>query len=244
MEVISLLKLVLMYFIPLVVLRFINKLYYKNEMKDEIKYFKENLFILTKSLFVFYFVYLVLNNDGLNIQEVNKLGFLKFIYYFMLFSWFILINYFSTTYDKFRKCIKTFLDEFSKFVKNFLLHLLLFIFVVLFKNIGDLSIAVIGSYFFYAITEILKGYKRKIKDNNKDFSKKNIIIQIILNIFIMFAFAIIENCFNQVFVDKSPKFDPFDFIWFSVLVVGCLINFYFPSIEAFISKKIKKWKGV
>lgn len=41
MEVISLLKLVLMYFIPLVVLWFINRLYYKNEMKDEIKYFEE-----------------------------------------------------------------------------------------------------------------------------------------------------------------------------------------------------------
>lgn len=239
MEVISLLKLVLMYFIPLVVLWFINRLYYKNEMKDEIEYFKEKLLILAESLLVFYFVYLVLN-----IQEVNKLVFLKFIYYFMLFSWFILINYFSTTYDKFRKCIKTFLDEFSKFVKNFLLHLLLFMFVVLFKNIGDLSIAVIGSYFFYAITEIVRGYKSKIKDNNKDLSKKNIIIQIILNIFIMIAFAIIENYFNQVFVNKSPKFDPFDFIWFSVLVVGCLINFYFPGIEAFISKKIKKWKGV
>lgn len=244
MEVISLLKLVLMYFIPLVVLLFINGLYYKNEMKDEIKYFEEKLFILAESLLVFYFVYLVLNNDGLNIQEVNKLVFFKFIYYFMLFSWFILINYFSTTYDKFRKCIKTFLNEFSKFVKNFLLHLLLFMFVVLFKNIGDLSIAVIGSYFFYAITEISKGYKSKIKDNNKDFSKKNIIIQIILNIFIMFAFERIENCFNQVFLYKPQKFDRIDFFWFSVLVVGCLINFYFPNIEAFISKKIKKWKGV
>lgn len=211
MEVISLLKLVLMYFIPLVVLWFINRLYYKNEMKDEIKYFEEKLFILAESLLVFYFVYLVLNNDGLNIQEVNKLVFFKFIYYFMLFSWFILINYFSTTYDKFRKCIKTFLNEFSKFVKNFLLHLLLFMFVVLFKNIGDLSIAVIGSYFFYAITEISKGYKSKIKDNNKDFSKKNIIIQIILNIFIMFAFERIENCFNQVFLDKPQKFDRIDF---------------------------------
>ncbi len=244
MEVISLLKLVMMYFIPLVVLWFINRLYYKNEMKDEIKYFEEKLFILAESLLVFYFVYLVLNNDGLNIQEVNKLVFFKFIYYFMLFSWFILINYFSTTYDKFRKCIKTFLNEFSKFVKNFLLNLLLFMFVVLFKNIGDLSIAVIGSYFFYAITEISKGYKGKIKDNNKDFSKKNIIIQIILNIFIMFAFERIENCFNQVFLDKPQKFDRIDFFWFSVLVVGCLINFYFPNIEAFISKKIKKWKGV
>lgn len=233
------LKLVLMYFIPLVVLWFINRLYYKNEMEDEIEYFIEKLLILAESLLVFYFVYLVLN-----IQEVNKLVFLKFIYYFMLFSWFILINYFSTTYDKFRKCIKTFLDEFSKFVKNFLLHLLLFIFVVLFKNIGDLSMAVIGSYFFYAITEILKGYKSKIKDNNKDFSKNNIKIQIILNIIIMFAFERIENCFNQVFLDKPQKFDRIDFIWFSVLVVGCLINFYFPSIEDFISKKIKKWKGV
>lgn len=222
---------------PIIVSLLVHSIVNKNKpakLKREIKYIiRDILTKIIKVVIMIGFINLVLlktSSDDINIEEF----FLNILYFIILFSWIIFVNYFSTRYLKFKICMKIFLDELVKFIgENFILNLSFFTLLVFVKSNNDLTIGLVGSYFFFALTTIHSGYKQNIRENNKNLKFLYKFMQVLLNIILLISFIGIEQMIyqysNNLLVTIKTKYT------ISALIFGILIgiNSFLPKIELF-----------
>ena len=201
------------------------------ELKDDLKYIFNALIEIIKSLSIIHILYIILYKATEN-ENVFKIMLLKLLYFSIFFSLIILVNYFSTRYLKFKICMRAFLDELVKFIReNFILNLVFFMMLVFLKDNNDLSIGLIGSYFFFALTTIHDGYKKNIKGNNKNFKNIYIITQSLLNMSILISFTSIEKMISQ-YSQGQPIVIEIDYaIYALILGIIIIINYFLPQIE-------------
>ena len=215
-----------------------------DKLKDDLKYIFSVLIEIVKIFIIIYLVDIILCQVTPNENDF-KIILLNILYFSMFFALIIFVNYFSTRYMKFKICMKTFLDELVKFIRdNFILNLLFFTLLVFIKKNNDLTIGLIGSYFFFVLTTIHDGYKQNINENNKNFKFIYKIMQIILNVLILMTFVGIEKMISQ-YSQNQPIVIEFSYT-IRVLILGMVIivNAFLPQVEHFykrltISKNIK-----
>lgn len=205
------------------------------KLKSDVGYIIQGVLIkIIKIVIIIGFINLVLFKTSSDDISIKK-SFLDMVYFIILFSWIIFINYFSTRYLKFKICMKIFLDELVKFIgDNFILNLLFFTLLVYVKSNNDLTIGLVGSYFFFALTTIHSGYKQNIKENNKNFKFLYKFMQVLLNIILLISFIGVEQMIHQyssndLLLTIKPKYT------IHVLILGILIgiNAFLPKIELF-----------
>lgn len=216
-----------------------------DKLKDDLKYIFNVFFEIVKSVAIIYFVYTILYVVTPDKTDI-KIMLLKILYFCIFFSLIIFVNYFSTRYLKFRICIKTFLDELVKFIQdNFILNLLFFTLLVFIKEHNDLSIGLIGSYFFFVLTTTHNEYKKNVMENNKEFKFIYKFMQVLLNVYILIAFTSIEKIVSQ-YSQSQPIVIEFNYT-LHVLILGEVIiaNAFLPQLEYFckqldVFKKINR----
>lgn len=195
--------------IPLLIL-FILNLIVKNEIVKELKSNVENILaVLLKVFFIIAFIALMI--VYFIFKEMDKQIFKffcyeSFYYSFMIF-YFVILNYLGTksVYIRYNleKLIKSLNKFFSdNFILNIFIFLILFILKILFKNNDGLFLGILGSYIFFALTEINTFYKvekRKIETNE-------IIFQVILNGFMLFVASDLEQLLINAYLGESLSF--------------------------------------
>ena len=210
-----------------------------DEIKNDLKYFIEVLLEIVWIFTIICFIDIILSDVKAN--EIDFENLLHNIAYFSIFfSLIIFVNYFSTGYLKFKICIKTFLDELVKFINNnFILNVLFFTLLVFVKTNNDLTIGLIGSYFFFALTNIHDRYIKSINKVNKEFELSYKIMQIILNLIILKSFVSVERIISQ-WSQSQPIVIDFKEDTLPVLILGVLIiaNAFFPQIKTFFKRLI------
>ncbi len=199
---------------------------YQKTNEDFICLFK----IMTK---VVYYLFIIFGLKIILIDKVTKgnvqILFLNVIYYFSFISLFVFVNFFSTRYIEFRKCIKLFLTETIKFVEENFIFNIIFLGLIIFTE-KDESIfkGLIGAYIFFALTGIHSEYKKK-KEKIK-YEKEYKVIQIILNVAILFYFTIIEQVIIDVSNNNLIIFDYTYYIIILFIVIAIILNSFWPNI--------------
>lgn len=230
---------ILLFMYPIVLSILINFIIDKgkyDKLKDDLKYILEVLLEIVKIFTVIYLEEIILRGVAPSENDI-KIMFLNISYFSVFFVLIIFVNYFSTRYMKFKICMKTFLDELVKFIRdNFILNLLFFTLLVFIKENNDLTIGLIGSYFFFMLTTIHDKYKKNINENNKNFNFIYKIMQILLNIFILMSFVSIEKIISQ-YLQNKPIVIEFSYT-IKVLMLGIIIivNSFLPQIEYFCKR--------
>lgn len=230
---------ILLFMVPMMLSVLINFIIDKgkiDKLKDELKYIFCVVFKIVKVFVTIGFVVIILSEVTPNESEL-KITFLNVVYFSIFFSLIIFVNYFSTRYLKFRICISIFLNEIVKFINdNFILNLLFFTLLVFIKYNSDLTIGLIGSYFFFALTTIHDGYKKNINEENKEFKFIYIFMQILLNLFILISFMSIEKIITQYSKNKSIVIAFNDTLYVLILLMVVIINAFLPQIEHFCKR--------
>jgi len=202
-----------------------------DKLKEDLKYIFSVLPEIVKIFTIISLVDVILYGKSPYEDDVIRM-FSNILYWSMFFTLIIFVNYFSTRYFKFRICMRTFLDELVKFLQdNFILNLLFFTLLVFVRNNHDLLIGLIGSYFFFALTTIHNGYKQNINENNKDFKIAYKFIQILLNIFILILFVVIEKVMMQRSQSQPIVIDLKYVICVFILGVVIIVNAFLPYVE-------------
>lgn len=198
----------------------------------DFQHMSKNIKVLFISLIVIFLVKMfILNEKSADILLWD-------VTYFTIFIVMIIfINYFSTRYDKFKNCIMIFLDKTVDFIKdNFILNLLFVTLIVFIKRYDDLTIGVISSYVFFALTSIHQEYKKFVNDNNKGFKKLYIVMQTLLNICLVYSFSTIERIISGFSQKTMIPIEGKDIICSLLLIIVIIINYFLPSIELYGSK--------
>lgn len=217
-----------------------------NKLENDLKYIFSVLIEIVKIFAIIFLVDIILCEIIPNENDF-KIMLLNVTYFSIFFSLIIFVNYFSTRYLKFKNCMKTFLDELVKFIKdNFILNLLFFTLLFFVKKNNDLTIGLIGSYFFFVLTTIHDGYKKNIDQNNKKFKFIYKTMQVLLNVLILISFTSIEKIISQYAQNQSIVIDFSYTIRLLMLGIVIVLNTFLPQIECFckrlnIFKKIKLW---
>ena len=236
---------ILLFGFPIILSILINLIIDKgktDKLKDDLKYIFSVLIEIVKIFIIIYLVGIILCEVTPN-ENNMKIAFLNILYFSIFFTLIIFINYFSTRYLKFKICIKTFLDELVKFIRdNFIFNLLFFTLLVFIKKNNDLTIGLIGSYFFFVLTTIHDGYKKNINENNKSFKFIYKIVQTLLNILILMSFVGIEKIISQYSQNQSIVIE-FEYTK-RVLMLGMVIivNSYLPQIEQRFCERLNIFK--
>lgn len=207
-----------------------------DKLKDDLKYIFNVLFKIVKIFITICFTYIILYKVTTNENDI-KIMVLTILYFSILFSLIIFVNYFSTRYVKFKFCMIIFLDELVKFIQdNFILNLLFFTLLVFIRESKDLTIGLIGSYFFFVLTTIHDGYKKNINGYNKNFKFVYKFIQILLNLFILVSFICIEKMICQ-YSQNQPVIIEYSYtIYVLILGIIIIVNSLLPQIEHFYKK--------
>jgi len=210
-----------------------------SKLKEELKYIFDIIFKIIKIIAIVFFVDILLQKGGTNEKYIENM-FLNVVYFSIFFTLIIFVNYFSTRYYKFKICIRTFLDELVKFIRdNFILNLLFFTLLVFVKNDAELTIGLIGSYFFFALTTIHTEYKKNIKKENKEFKLLYKLMQFLLNFCILLSFTGIEKILSQYSKGKLMIIDFKYTIFLLILSVMIVINIFLPQIEKMFKRLIR-----
>lgn len=227
---------ILLFMFPMILTVLINLIIDKgkiDKLKGDLKYIFSVLFKIAKIFTIICFVDIALR--GVKPNEIDiKIMLLNIAYFSIFFSLIIFVNYFSTRYLKFRICMRTFLDELVKFIQNnFILNLLFFTLLFFVGKNNDLTIGLIGSYFFFVLTTVHDGYKKNINENNKDFKFLYKVMQVLLNIFILISFVSIEKIISQ-YSKSQPIVIEFSYtLYVLILALVIVINAFLPQIERF-----------
>ena len=230
---------ILLFMFPIVLSILLNFIIDKDKndkLNDDLKYILGVLLEIVKIFTVIYFERIILRGVIPNENDI-KIMFLNILYFSIFFSLIIFINYFSTRYLKFKICMKTFLDELVNFIRdNFILNLLFFTLLFFIRKNNDLTIGLIGSYFFFMLTTIHGGYKKNINGNNKNFKFIYKLMQILLNVFILVSFVGIEKIISQY--SQNQPIDIEVSYAINVLMLGIIIivNMFLPQIECFCKR--------
>ena len=232
-------KLLPVFFLPIIVAILLNLINNKEDIGTEVKYI---LIFIHKMFWVFLLVFFLKfffdnPSSANNTKEILS----NLLYHCSFWTFVISINYFSTRYIEFKSRIKIFLEEISKFLnENFILNLLFVVFIIFLKNNADLRIGIIGSYFFFALTSVHSEYKERKK--HKKYELLNIVFQTILNISLVYAFITIEKNLSNLFNDSPLIYEMKDFVAHLVLVFLIIINSFLPQIEKLLKKFFSKIK--
>lgn len=196
--------------------------YYQKIKEDFIYLFN----IMTK---VIYYLFVIF---GLKITLMKgniQILFLNVIYYFSFISLFVFINFFSTRYIEFRKCIKLFLTETIKFVEeNFIFNIIFLGLIIFTEKDENIFKGLIGAYIFFVLTGIHSEYKKK-KIKIK-YEKKYKIFQIILNVAILFYFTIIEQVIIDISNNNLIILNHTYYMIISFIVIANILNSFGPNI--------------
>ena len=119
---------------------------------------------------VFYYLFIIFGLKIILIDKVTernvRILILNVIYYFSFISLFVLVNFFSTRYIEFRKCIKLLLTEAIKFVEeNFIFNIIFLGLIIFTEKDENIFKGLIGAYIFFVLTGIHSEYKKKKKKN-------------------------------------------------------------------------------
>jgi len=213
----------------------------KDELFCDLKYILGVLFRIIKIIAIVCFAFVVLFATEIKQNQISIL-LLNIFYYCAFCSLIIVVNYFGTRYLKFKICIKIFLDELVNFISsNFILNLLFLTLLVFIKKYNDLTIGLIGSYFFFVLTTIHAGYKQNIGDQNKNFKFWDIVAQTLLNLFMLTSFVSVERIISH-YSQSQTMVIKFSDAW-HVLALSAVIaiNVFLPKIECFC-KQFNKFK--
>lgn len=165
-----------------------------DDLVEEYKYFWEIIKKIFLTFLLIFFIRYFLSGQYGDIHITIMFG--DTLYFTALISLVILINYFSTRYQQFRKNIRNFVDGFSKFLEdNFILNLIFIVVVVYIKGNKDLTIGLIGSYIFFMLESIHKNYKRENIEHKKIYK----ILQTLLNLSLLLYVANIEKVLSMVY---------------------------------------------
>lgn len=132
--------------------------------------------------------------------NANNLIYYTF-YFFVMVAMLLFINYFATNSNSIRQCVIAIMESLSEFFKeNFLVSFLIVLGCVYLQQFNkELFIALIGGWLFYLFDGFNKHYqKNKRKYRCTQFSKSDIIIQVIINIIILFIIGDFERLLNFV----------------------------------------------
>lgn len=132
--------------------------------------------------------------------NANNLIYYTF-YFFVMVAMLLFINYFATNSNSIRQCVIAIMESLSEFFKeNFLVSFLIVLGCVYLQQFNkELFIALIGGWLFYFFDGFNKHYqKNKRKYRCTKFSKSDIIIQVIINIIILFIIGDFERLLNFV----------------------------------------------
>ena len=203
-----------------------KSIYYQKINEDFIYLFN----IMTK---IIYYLFIIFGLKIILIDKVTETNvhilFLNVIYYFSFISLFVFINFFSTIYMEFRKCIKLFLTETIKFVEeNFIFNIIFLGLIIFTEKDENIFKGLIGAYIFFVLTGIHSEYKKKKRGIK--YEKKYKIFRIILNVAILFYFTIIERVIIDVSNNNLTIFDYtyHMIIWF--VVIAIILNSFGPNI--------------
>ena len=215
-----------------------NSIYYQKINEDFIYLFN----IMTK---VIYYLFVIFGLKIILIDKVTERNvqilFLNVIYYFSFISLFVFVNFFSTRYIEFRKCIKLFLTETIKFVEeNFIFNIIFLGLIIFTEKDENIFKGLIGTYIFFALTGIHSEYKKKKRKIK--YEKKYKIFQIILNAAILFYFTIIEQVINSILINNLISLDHTYYLIILFIVIVIIFNSFLPNIYSLYLKYVKKIK--
>ena len=215
-----------------------KSIYYQKINEDFIYLFN----IMTK---VIYYLFIIFGLKIILIDKVTERNvqilFLNVIYYSSFISLFVFVNFFSTRYIEFRKCIKLFLTETIKFVEeNFIFNIIFLGLIIFIEKDENIFKGLIGTYMFFALTGIHSEYKKKKRKIK--YEKKYKIFQIILNVAILFYFTIIEQVINSILTNSLISFDYTYYLIILFIVIVIIFNSFGPNIYSLYLKYVKKIK--
>lgn len=205
----------------------------------EVHYFFKKMFEIIKVItIVFVLEVLLLNKNDYSYYELMVY---KIVYFSTFISMVICINYFSTRYNEFRLSIMTFVDELIDFIKKkFILNLIFIVLVIFLRNYKDLSLALVSSYIFFALTSVHDKYR--LKRNGVVYKGLYKIVQILLNITLVTTFVIIERIMVGYINKDIVMFNIKDIVLSMALMFMIIVNSYLPKIEAMFNR-LKKLKN-
>lgn len=206
---------------------------------DDCKYFIKFIIKLMLALFLIFFIQKVIyTNEGGEGLPVRLMIF-RILYYLIMISLIIMINYFSTRNMNFRLCIKTFLNEITQFLQSHFALNLIIILLILFTT-GELSIGLIGSYTFFILSETYKKYKEK-DIYVKTYEKKHKFFQTLLNVSMLLSFVTIEKLINCLFNNSIMEITYYDVSSFLIFNLFIALNCMMSKIYYFnVKEKIRK----
>ena len=141
--------------------------------------------------------FFVLSNDNISQLEQRQYWLLP-IYYTIMISEILFVNYFGTRSYQMRLCIERFLDSLDEFFSNrFCFNLLLITLLIIFKNISNVFTAIVSSYIFYFLTEVYKIYSSKNSERKK-IPEYQLAIQAFIIAYLIFHLRNIEVLFNYI----------------------------------------------
>lgn len=197
-------------------------------LKEELLYMKKVICQIIKVLICIYFIVLCSSWDA-NEGEIFLI-FLRIAYFTILAILIIFLNYFSTNYNEFRKCIKLFLDKFIIFSKeNFIFNLLFVLLIVFINKYNDLAVGLIGAYFFFALTSIHSEYKKE--KQQCEYKKIYKTLQTMLNLSLLAHFTIIERMISSFSVGKTAIITYEDSIYSLCLFLLIVVNYFVSKKE-------------
>lgn len=184
------------------------------------------------------FTFIIANNLINNHISNNNtfISIISFIYYTLLLFEVFIVNFFlsivfnyENTYMKLIYSIKKFLS------KNIFLTILIIIFSIFIEN-DDVSMAIIGSFIFYLLSEISKHINKddiKMELPNNKIILANITLFIFMYIFEQLFITINRNIPLQLISNDEFLYK---FIWFSPLIFSlillfCLIYKYYKNLK-------------
>lgn len=222
-----------------------------DEMKNkELEADTKKIFSFISKIFVIFLIvcFMKLVYKGESSEKDMQSMFLTPLYFTILISEVVYVNYFSTRCLKFRKSIMTFLTETEKFFKSkFALNIIFICLIIFMKRYTNLFIGLVGSYIFFALTDINKNYE---KSKNTDYKDEGVgllqqLIQTLLNILLLYSFVSIERIYvdimngNNISISFSDASNLLSFI-----IVIVINNFYLKIIQYFFKNKNLPFKKI
>lgn len=118
--------------------------------------------------------------------------------------------------------------------KNFLLNFSFIILAIFLPHNSDITIGLMGSYLFFIITGVYEEYRNEI-GNNIEYNRKNIRLQLLLNISLCNSFILIEKSISMIYSNNFEyPINPF------VFAINILITIILIALNYFLSNNEEK----